>query len=306
MPTPRVVELIAHHARQAPHAPACVTPEETLAHGELDRWASALAHDLVRLGVRPGHVVLVQLPRGTALAAAVIGVMKARGVLCVVDPGYPRERVGHMWRASGARVALVDPAAEVPSGTGVSSLHHPEASRARATPSPATTPPTPDDLAYAVFTSGSTGGPKAVAVPHRSLDNLIGWTLAATSDAPLRTLQFAPLGFDVFLQEAFTAWCSGGCLYLPADSERGDLQRLLGRLAEWRIQRLFVPPVALTRLADLANTLGPLPAELREVAAAGEALRITPGVRALFAALPGRGCTTTTVRPRPMWPSRTP
>jgi len=52
---------------------------------------------------------------------------------------------------------------------------------------------------------------------------LVQWTLASTSAGPLRTLQFAPLGFDVFIQEVFTAWCSGGALYLPADAERADL-----------------------------------------------------------------------------------
>ncbi|RXS84646.1 amino acid adenylation domain-containing protein [Streptomyces sp. TM32] len=287
----RVGELMAHHIRRHPEAPALVAPDGSLTYAALDRRATALARRLVRQGVRPGDVVLVQLPRGVTLGVTVLGVLRAGGALCVVDPSYPSERIRHMWRHSGARLALVSgPDAAPEPGP---RLLVPDTVRPGQLPAddlgptgPELAPPLPTDLAYAVFTSGSSGGPKAIAMPHRCLDNLVAWTLAGTSAEPLRTLMFAPLGFDVFVQEVFTAWCSGGCLYVPADEQRSDLQQVLELLSRWRIQRLFVPPVALSRLADLAGTLGPVPEDLREVAAAGEALRITPGIRELFARLP--------------------
>lgn len=299
----RVGELIGEQVRRRPDATALIAPDGRIGYAELDRRANALARRLVREGVRPGDVVLVQAPRGLRLGVAVLAVLRAGGAFCVVDPGYPEDRTRHMWQRSGARIALTT-ADQAPGRTadripGQAPRFARDGIRVLVMDGDGTedtgaadgayepVPARPEDPAYVVFTSGSTGGPKAIAMPHRALDNLIAWTLASTSGRPLRTMMFAPLGFDVFVQEVFTAWCSGGTLHTPADDERADLQRMLDRLVEWEIERLFVPPVALSRLADLACAFDRFPTGLREVAAAGEALRVTPGIRAFFERLPG-------------------
>ncbi|MFF9239025.1 amino acid adenylation domain-containing protein [Streptomyces sp. NPDC014801] len=282
----RVLELIAAQVRRRPHTAALVAPDGRLDYDELDRRSAALAARLRQQGVRPGDAVLVQAPRSVALGVAVLGVLRAGGAFCVVDPDYPPDRAALMWRRSHARFALVAAGVRppvMPDGPVLLPLE--------ADPAPVAAPagvPDPDgaDPAYLVFTSGSTGVPKAISLPHRCLDNLIAWTLASTSAEPLRTLLFAPLGFDVFVQEVFTAWCSGGCLYAPSEAERVDLQRVWSLCREWGIQRVFLPPVALRRLADLTGEFGILPGALREVAVAGEALHITPAVRELFGRLP--------------------
>ncbi|GAA4629402.1 hypothetical protein GCM10023196_050070 [Actinoallomurus vinaceus] len=284
----RIVDLIETQIRHRTDAPALIASDGRLTYGELDRRARVLSTRLIREGLRPGDVVLVQAPRGLALGLAVLAILRAGGAFCVVDPRYPAERIRHMWRRSGARFALLTPD-QVPARTGpaprVLAMTDDEAAE------PAGPPQVHDvggeDAAYMVFTSGSTGGPKAVSMPHRCLDNLIEWTLASTSSKPLRTMLFAPLGFDVFVQEMFTAWCSGGCLHAPADDERTDLPRILDLLATWEIERFFVPPVVLSRLADLAVEFDRFPTSLREVAVAGEALHITARVREFFSRIPG-------------------
>jgi amino acid adenylation domain-containing protein len=267
-----------------------VAPDGRLDYAELDRRSADLADRLTRHGVRPGDVVLVQASRGIALGVAVLAVLRSGGAFCVVDPNYPADRVRHMWQRCGARFALIEPdlrLPDVPDGPVVLPLREdPAAGPADDAPAPHRAEPEGEDPAYVVFTSGSTGGPKAVSLPHRCLDNLIEWTLASTSAEPLRTLMFAPLGFDIFVQEVFTAWCSGGCLYTPSDAERVDLQRVWELCRSWGIERMFLPPVALRRLAELTVEFGILPEALREVAVAGEALQITPAVRELFRRLP--------------------
>ncbi|MFI6448435.1 AMP-binding protein [Kitasatospora sp. NPDC050543] len=267
-----VLDLVRARTREEPLAPAVVTAAGTLGREALYRQAGVLAERLAWAGLRPGQVVLVHLGRTVELPVAVLGVLLAGGAFCIVDPADPagpESRVHRLCEESGARIAVtaglrLTVRREVQGGAG-----------GRA------------DLAYVVLTSGSTGAPKAVAMPHRGLDNLVSWTLATTSDQPLRTLQYAPPGFGVFVQEVFTAWCGGGALYLPTDRERDDPGRVAELLDEWRIERLFLPPVALARLAELTERTGRRPHALREVAVAGEALRITPGLRRFFAALPG-------------------
>ncbi|MCF3121989.1 non-ribosomal peptide synthetase [Streptomyces arenae] len=287
----RVVDSIAAQARRRPRAAALVAPDGGLDYSGLDSRSAELAAHLLRQGVRPGDVVLIQASRGVALGVAVLAVLRAGGGFCVVDPQYPADRIEHMWHRSRARFALVEPGLhtpDVPHGTLALPLPSYATSSGTVRNEPMPAPPKPDaeDPAYLVFTSGSTGGPKAISMPHRSLDNLIDWTLTSTSREPLRTLAFAPLGFDVFVQEVFTTWSSGGCLYTPSDAERVDLQRVWEMCRDREIQRLFLPPVALRRLAELTGEFGILPGALREVAVAGEALRITPAIRDLFHRLP--------------------
>ena len=146
----------------------------------------------------------------------------------------------------------------------------------------------PQNLAYLLYTSGSTGRPKGVAMTHEAAVNLLSWQLRASEAGEgTRTLQFAPLGFDVSFQEAFSTWASGGTLVLVSEETRRDAPALLRLLAAERVERLFVPLVALQQLAiaaaDFAEAGTAL--ALREVMAAGEQLYVTPQVRALFAAL---------------------
>ncbi|MEV5954537.1 non-ribosomal peptide synthetase [Streptomyces sp. NPDC051987] len=261
----RVLELVEERARSRPEAPAVESADGVLTRGALWERAGRLAARMTSQGLRPGEVVVVGTGRTAELLVAVLATLRAGGAFCVVDPGYPPSRIRQIHRDSGARF-VVAPGLELRPGR----------------PGPPL-----EGLAYVVFTSGSTGRPKAVGMPHRAVDALIDWTLASTSRRPLRTLQFAPLGFDVFVQEVFTALCSGGVLRLPTEEERRDLVRLAELLEAWRIERLFVPPVVLDRLAALVQYTGTVPSSLRQVAVAGEALRITPGLRRFFEELPG-------------------
>ena len=96
---------------------------------------------------------------------------------------------------------------------------------------------------------------------------------------PARTLQFAPLSFDVHFQEIFSTVATGGTLVLIPEEERRDPTLLRAALDDFRIERIFVPYVALQMLADAARDAPP--ASLREVVSAGEQLQVTPAFRVL-------------------------
>ncbi len=118
------------------------------------------------------------------------------------------------------------------------------------TPGPAV-PPSGADLAYVIYTSGSTGTPKGVALPQSALTNLVEWQLRRCPPGA-RTLQFSSLSFDVAFQELLTTWASGGTLVLVDDAVRRDARRLLDYLVAHRVERLFLPFVALRGLAEAA------------------------------------------------------
>ena len=124
-------------------------------------------------------------------------------------------------------------------------------------------------------------------MPHAPLLNLLRWQLARSKAVRgTRTLQFAPISFDVSFQEIFATLCSGGCLVLVGDDDRRDSHRLLAILRQQRVNRLFLPYVALQALCEAAQSSQVIPSELTEIITAGEQLQITPSLIAFFNALP--------------------
>ena len=107
-------------------------------------------------------------------------------------------------------------------------------------------------------------------------------TGSASQPAAARTLQFASLSFDVAFQEIFSTWCTGGELVLTDDDTRRNAHALVGLLADAKVERLFLPFVALQGVCEAAEHLGVQLPALRDVITAGEQLKITLPVRRFF------------------------
>lgn len=262
---------------------ALVGGERQWSYRELNEEANRLAHYLRGCGIGRDRRVALALPRGADLVVAVLAVLKTGGAYVPLDVSAPAGRhtvvlttattallltvtgVAAEWPVDGApggpRVRLDRVRAEFASGP-VNNL----------------VPPDPEAEAYVPYTSGSTGAPKGVVMTHGALANLLAWQWAEFSGRPARTLQFSSFTFDVSFQELFSTLGCGGSLHLISDEARRDPKQLLDHLERGRIERLFLPFVALEQLARTAVTAGRgLPA-LRDVVTAGEALQITDAI----------------------------
>ena len=158
---------------------------------------------------------------------------------------------------------------------------------------------TAEDLAYVMFTSGSSGRPKGVAMPHRPLVNLLSWHARHPRlGLPARTLQFAPVSFDVSLQDIVATWCTGGTVVMIDDDTRRDPMALRQFIEQHAIERLYLPAAALNSLAQ-AHVVSPRPlGRLHDIIAAGEALHVTPRFGASAPTRQAVISTITTARPR--------
>jgi amino acid adenylation domain-containing protein len=284
--------LVERQVLRAPEAIAVRFEGEQLTYEELNRRADRLARHLRRLGVGPDVPVAVFLDRSLELAVALLAILKAGGAYVPLDPSYPASRLLQILTEVAAPVLIgqsrlldnlpglactvVRPGDEWADQAAVADVD-----------GPAQMPVGPDNLAYVLFTSGSTGQPKGVTMPHRAVANLIEWQRTAGGLAgAARTLQFAALGFDVSCQEIFTTWAGGGTLLMVSDEVRRDLTALLPVLDEAGVERIFVPFVALHHLAEAAQAAGLVPDSLRDIVTAGEQLQITPPIAWLMAQLP--------------------
>src|SRR5215217_2743367 len=278
-------------AARTPSAVAVTNGGGSLTYAQLEQRANQLAHHLMALGVRPGGVVGLYLERSSFdLPVAVLATLKTGAACLPLDPGYPPSRLARMLDDVGAPVVLVHAALEhaLPEeGTARRVRLEEEAARIaeQSTVAPGWVL-SPELPCYVLFTSGSTGRPRGVTMSHRAFGTLVNWQLASTSVPGARTLQFASLSFDVSFQELFCTLGQGGTLVLVSAATRQDPATLMAYLREHRVERLFVPFVALQALSERARHETELP-PLREVVTAGEPLQVTPAVVSFFERLPG-------------------
>lgn len=290
--------LFEAQAQRTPETVALEWGERRWSYHELDQAAGRVADFLRRLGVGPDQLVGLYFERSPEQLVALLGVLKAGGAVVPLDPAYPALRRAQILELSRPQLVLshtrlsrVEFPAQVPLAccdvNGVVTLEQ-AAGLLVADQAGMPAPARPDDLAYVLYTSGSTGVPKGVAMPHRTLVNLLAWQLERSAHfGPQRTLQFTSLNFDVSFQEIFATWAAGGALVLIDEDTRRDPARLLAFLREQQIQRLFLPFVALHSLAEAAAGAAAMPASLQEVITAGEQLRVGQALRNFFNRLPG-------------------
>ena len=273
-------QLVEEQVEQTPHAFAVVFEDQTVTYEQLNRRANQLAHHLQSLGIGPEVLVGICVERSVDMVVGLLAILKAGGAYVPLDPNYPKERLTFMLADSQVPVLLTQeslvkdlPASQAQTICLETLLDH------NLLAENPVSDVTSENLAYVIYTSGSTGKPKGVMMRHRSLSNLITWQQRTLASGEAKTLQFAPISFDVSFQEIFSTWCSGGTLVLISELVRKDSMMLLRFLTEQAIERLFLPVVALQQLSEVVATgLGTVPATLREVITAGEPLQITPAI----------------------------
>ncbi|MCP4656984.1 MAG: amino acid adenylation domain-containing protein, partial [bacterium] len=280
-------EQVEARVERIPEAVALVFEDRRMSYRELDVCSNRLANHLRALGVGPEVTVGIALERSPELVVAVLAVFKAGGLFVALNRLFPEERLAFMLRDAEVKVLLADreSLAFLPRHDARTVML--DADREVIARQSARRPSSgvrADNLAYLIFTSGTTGRPKAISMVHRALSNLIQWQLRSTGpDAGLRILQYAPLSFDVCFQEIFSALCSGGSVFLLPEEVRVDPVRLAELLETRKIRQLFLPFVALQQLTEAAGESPP--SALREVITAGEQLQISPQVERFFTAL---------------------
>ncbi|GLY50357.1 non-ribosomal peptide synthetase [Lentzea sp. NBRC 102530] len=292
-PPATITELFADQVRRAPHAEAVVADGTSLTYAELDARANRLAHHLLRHGLRAEEPVAVLVGRSVDLVVAELAVVKAGGAYVPLDTRAPAERLAVLLAGTGAAVVLTDEmwlaaAREVHDGhVVVLGTEEGESSAPDVVVHP-------DQLAYVMHTSGSTGVPKGVAVRHRDVTDLAR-DRRFRGGAHDRVLLHSAPAFDATTYEVWVPLLSGGTVVVaPAGDLDADRLRDLvtghGLTALWLTAGLFRviaqdEPECLTGLREVwtGGDVVPAPAVRR-------VLRACPGI----AVVDGYGPTETT------------
>ncbi|MFJ2442185.1 amino acid adenylation domain-containing protein [Streptomyces sp. NPDC087658] len=251
-----------------PDRPAVVYGGERLSYAELVHRADLLGDALAAAGVAPADIVGVAMRRSAAQIGALLGTWSAGAVCAALDPGLPEDRLRRMMSAVGIRTVLVDAdTGSLPAFADVRRIPaHPEAlpdaGRPTAPPTGSPTAPaaevSPQDLAYLIFTSGTSGDPKPVAIRHlslsafgRAMDQLVYGELPGHA----RVAVNAPFSFDASWQ-GVQLLHAGHTIYPVPDSLRADPQAMVTFLRDNTINALDGTPTHVAALTD-AGLLDP-------------------------------------------------
>jgi amino acid adenylation domain-containing protein len=253
-----VHELFSDQVARAPGAVALACDGVELSYGELDARANRLARYLRSLGVGPGGLVGVCLPRGLDLVPALLGVLKSGAGYLPLDPEAPADRLRFITADAGAAVVVTDSvladrfAVDFDGSLVLLDRDAPAIDRL----DPGNLPRTarPDDLIYTIYTSGSTGRPKGVCLDHANVVRLFDTTRRQFSfgTEDVWTL-FHSYAFDFSVWELWGALLHGGKLVVvPRDVVRSPAE-FAGLLVEHGVTVLNQTPSAFRGLVALAR-----------------------------------------------------
>ena len=240
LPAGSVAELFAEQVRRTPDAVALDAVDEQFSYRELDARAAALADRLTARGIGIEDPVAVLMNRSVALIVAQLALVRIGGIYVPLDGRAPQERLRTMLAVAGAELVLTDAeweqtACELTSADSVLRLDG-TGDQVSATGSAPTSAVHPDTVQYMMFTSGSTGIPKGVAVRQRDVAALAFDRAFTDHD---RVLVHSPHAFDASTYELWTPLLRGGTAVLapPEDLDAAGVRRAV---TERGVRHLFL------------------------------------------------------------------
>lgn len=334
--------LLIDSAREYPDKEAARFEGRALTYAQLDQMTNQVAATLRTAGVQRGDRVGIYVHKSLASIISVFGIMKAGGVYVPLDPNAPAKRLAYITRNCDIKAMLTSTeqlsnlqqffsegtplgniiltddknqgAPEFPTGVSVISWS------SVLQQNPGVAPPAESietDLAYILYTSGSTGDPKGVMISHRTIFTFINWCSDRFQITPEdRVTSHAPLHFDLSTFDIYATIQAGATIVLVPEKLSVFPVRLVQLLQEERITVTYLVPSILSMMVNYGKLYAHDLSKLRIILFAGEVFPIKY-LRELVAAIPQADyynlygptetnvCTYYQVQPRDLEPERT-
>jgi amino acid adenylation domain-containing protein len=235
-----LVELFEERVRQTPEKTAVVDGSKQKNFRELNDMANTIAFYLQQKGIQRESRVGLMMGKCIEMVAGTLGIVKAGGIYIPINPNYPRERINYMLSDCQATLVLTqaDLFSRLPPGVEGVDLN--EIVTLKNESRPITPGNQANDLAYIMYTSGSTGGPKGVMVTHRNIVRLVCNTNFINFKPEDRILQTGAIVFDATTLELWGSLIHGPELHLCEDDIILDHRRLKNYLESNKITFMWL------------------------------------------------------------------
>lgn len=268
-----VIDAIGKQAAARAHSVAVQSVDEAATYAELDGRADEVARVLVRRGICAGGRVGLFFEHGVEFLVAMLGVMKAGAVYVPIDPKLPKHRREYICTDANIDLVLASRGRVGEWGPNGPTIIATEDMRGE-DGMERITRPEGRDLAYIIYTSGSSGEPKGVMVDHHALMAFTSGAQAMFRIRPGdRVQQFASIGFDASAEEIFPTLTAGATLVAPGRDALGSVEKLLERWSRDRVTVLNLPTALWHEVVKVlgADSGVPFPQSIRLLIIGGEA-----------------------------------
>jgi len=223
-------ELFEQQVARTPKNTAVICHDTTLSYDQLNTAANQLAHALINLGVGRESTVAVLVERSVDLVVSILAVLKAGGAYVPLDTRYPLTRRELIMTETAASVVVTDQAEQAHPLSDSAQVVLVNADRSGIDGDPGDPKITcdPEQLAYVMYTSGSTGQPKGIAITHRDVVSLT-WDPCWQGGDHQRVLLHSPSAFDLSTYEVWVPLLSGGQIAIapPGELDLATLERVI-------------------------------------------------------------------------------
>jgi amino acid adenylation domain-containing protein/non-ribosomal peptide synthase protein (TIGR01720 family) len=253
-PLDRIERLFEAQAERTPDAVAVVTEHAEITYSELNARANQLAHHLRRVGVRAEVLVGLYVERSLESIVGMLGILKAGGAYLPLDPTYPRTRLMLMLADTQTTVLLARHAHEADFSELPMHVVHLDASQSliarESRANPANTGVSTDDLAYVMYTSGSSGRPKGISIPHRAISRLVFNTNYVHVQPADRIAHASNPSFDATTFEIWSALLHGARVVVIPNAVALSPQDFAAWIREHSITTLFMTTALFNQFAQ--------------------------------------------------------
>ncbi|MBC7786329.1 MAG: amino acid adenylation domain-containing protein [Methylophilaceae bacterium] len=254
-------ELFGNSVKRYADKVALTFIDQVYTYGELDLWSDQIAAYLQSQNIGAGDYVGLWWPRSATLHAAVIGITKSGAAYVPLDYEMPNERVSLVLKEAGAKCCFAQQALN----SGLDVHHLPDFNSNDTHPTAIKRKATQDNFAYVLYTSGSTGLPKGIAITQKNICHFIrSENEVLQINADDRVYQGFSVSFDMWCEESWIGYFAGASIYVADATTAKAIDELAQFLNQYRITVLHAVP------SLLAVVEGSVPS-LRLINAGGEA-----------------------------------
>ena len=281
VPYPReqlVCQLVEAQVRQRPQAEALRCGTVGLTYEQLNQQANQLARYLQKQGVTPGTLVGLCLERSPEMIISLLAILKAGGAYVPLDPGYPAARLNQLITQTGVQPIITRKKERdrLPPENVCILVDEEERCFAQQSDQNLDVTISAEAVAYVLFTSGSSGQPKGVAISHRAIGRTVQGANYLRLDETVCMLGLAPLAFDASTLEIWGSLANGGRLVLEAQN-LPSLEAIKQTIQTYSVNTAFFTTALFNVLVD--SGIGGL-VTLTQLAIGGEAASAQHVVRA--------------------------
>lgn len=254
--------------------------DNEITYKKLDEESNKIANYIIKeISEIENDIIGIAMPKGINQIIAIIGILKSGKAYLPIDLSYPSERIKYILSNSKVKNIITNGDKIISTDDNLNYLNYNEIKKDLKEKFDFLEP----QYAYAMYTSGSTGTPKGNLIKYECASNLINWQINKSQvyqQNYCKTLQLAPISFDVSFQEIFSTLCIGGTIVIVDEITRIDFKKVSEIINNENISRAYMPPVYLNEIANL-NCNNDLP-YLKEIIVAGEQLKITDTIKKFF------------------------